>query len=676
MSSHSSPPPPVLQRFMIVYEDLATCGGGVDEQSSLEELSEHILYYHDAANNASRETTPSHPSNCNATAVRFAGLCSALRSFPNTLNDDNSTDVSNEVVFSHSKLVFCPLENDDSSIYAVAQVARSDLGNETLTRRRNGDQAWAIRNSIQQWHHRFCLFHGGIQYRLAAKDDATNSHSMIHPEFSQLYKARKQLHRFRTRTDRGRASSGSQDAPPHNTAALDDEQVVAQLEAEIQCLTESLPLKSLRADLTNHYEEYLLDHGRLAAAYHCVVEGVPSPLTFRTIPPPFPPFLPSISALTAVSESLESFVIAHRRPGVRLLGMSSFHQERLFGSHLCAEALCQSLQLEKGLVMEPQIPTTLMQYMAEIRQRQIHHQSTTKHSILHDRFVDHDVPTEGKNHVSVESSTEFPLRGDYFLSPPLSLLSASDEILEVQVPSFGCVWTPRILLPLKCPQTGDQSYLPTRVALYMHGSFSFLLYFVLFQPVALAALADSLTSIASHISSTLCSVYENDGEPTSTAATIGDGQDVILLNRRIHELVVHTSDRHSYKRNTKHNVDPHASKKGKKKHSSKQSSMSTDTALGMDFRHALASHWPPQVIAAFDDVMMEVLAARSRNGDSRVVELCTYLRQGWIYAHTDNSYELYILFCPNKFITVSDVQTAADKTRRLLLLDRNDAAEK
>jgi hypothetical protein len=45
------------------------------------------------------------------------------------------------------------------------------------------------------------------------------------------------------------------------------------------------------------------------------------------------------------------------------------------------------------------------------------------------------------------------------------------------------------------------------------------------------------------------------------------------------------------------------------------------------------------------------------------------MSQGWVFAHAQDQKELYMFFDASKFVTVSDVQHAADRVRKELFND-------
>jgi hypothetical protein len=238
-SQHS---PVLIQKFIVLHEGLMPLHNNnendddhtqqrrqrrnpqsmLSEDASLEEHGEFILYYYDHALNAPHnggrrsrppvvdydydtdknsddfsfgpeEETTSHASE---DAVRFAGLCRALRSLPmalrpqkcdNSVNDDTKVDEHIEVAetevvhLSASTLVFIPLELD-GDVVAIAQLPRAinrcnqqrhSPGNQSTTlsgcnlqsNLGYGADPSAIQEAIQQIHSLFALMHGGGIHR-------------------------------------------------------------------------------------------------------------------------------------------------------------------------------------------------------------------------------------------------------------------------------------------------------------------------------------------------------------------------------------------------------------------------------------------------------------------------------------------------------------------------------
>jgi hypothetical protein len=182
----------------------------LSEDASLEEHGEFILYYYDHSLHYSRdgvrhvssiskevcqmqEGDESNTSNCTSRemnppsdyatedAVRFAGICRALRSLPQALQPQNIlSDGSNScsppgdevpdalvVHLTNSTLVFVPLELG-GDIIAIAQIPRVNRKLDHSQRYiRFGADPSAITKSIRQIHAVFSImFGGGIHRRL------------------------------------------------------------------------------------------------------------------------------------------------------------------------------------------------------------------------------------------------------------------------------------------------------------------------------------------------------------------------------------------------------------------------------------------------------------------------------------------------------------------------------
>ena len=95
------------------------------------------------------------------------------------------------------------------------------------------------------------------------------------------------------------------------------------------------------------------------------------------------------------------------------------------------------------------------------------------------------------------------------------------------------------------------------------------------------------------------------------------------------------------------------------------------SALGLDCRHMLASRLPLDICLAFDDMINEIQDAKSLSSRSlskeetnnaelstSIVELCTCMPYGWIYALATPGKEIFVLFDHSIYVTVADIQSA------------------
>ena len=108
-----------VERLLIFYPELPTiCEGTIDESSSLEELTEHIIYFYDGK--SSNWDGADACQYATEDTVNFAGLCAALYTFPSAFSEEND-DRSREIHFVNSTLVFYPVEKNEE-ILCVVQI--------------------------------------------------------------------------------------------------------------------------------------------------------------------------------------------------------------------------------------------------------------------------------------------------------------------------------------------------------------------------------------------------------------------------------------------------------------------------------------------------------------------------------------------------------------------------
>ncbi len=135
--------PLYIDRFIILHLGLLPGGldngRGFDEASSINELSEYILYYFDKrSNKQSDDGQLGRECGYNLEdAVKFAGICQALYSLPSSLrrqftennidkgSNEGQKDFAKEVHLSTCTLVFIPLETSlTGGLFAVAQYTK------------------------------------------------------------------------------------------------------------------------------------------------------------------------------------------------------------------------------------------------------------------------------------------------------------------------------------------------------------------------------------------------------------------------------------------------------------------------------------------------------------------------------------------------------------------------
>ena len=184
------------------------------------------------------------------------------------------------------------------------------------------------------------------------------------------------------------------------------------------------------------------------------------------------------------------------------------------------------------------------------------------------------------------------------------------------------------------------------------------------------------------------------------------GQDVIVVDRRKNQLYLFSdraSRRPKYNNTAKNNSKssgarsflglpmPRAMQKATSSMAEarpKQDALDW-AALGLDCRHFLASHLHLDVLLALDDMMNELALRRRQQqqqslhrsddinvecattiaGRSTVLELCTCMPFGWVYACSTghDEKEVYAFFDSSVYVTVADVQTASLKIHEQFL---------
>lgn len=530
-----------FQRLLIVHQELveACTGRGLCEGASLEELSEPILYYYDnscQAGGVDDSLALSGRSYATTEAVHFAGLCSALHSLPSSLVMASiENDVARHVHLAAATLVFVPLER---SILAVAQVPRSSPGPDGGDGQLGGGNTLAIQTSIQRCHDLFCLIRGGIHHRLSlgshfALETKECSHQPVHlllesdhcveesvieasggrqpkivvyPGMSTLFSLRRRkrclLEEFSKLT-----SSLEQ-----KKAVLEKE--IDKVDEEIKTLLYLLPIQSLREELRIHYDEYISELESVTStggvAGRCIVEQIPVPT--RSNPCAqlhhYPLSTPSENTMILLRHSMERLLINEDRNHCDempcLLGVSSFCNDLFLFSRVLPYVSTEEQVVTKAsdehvhLSISPQTATLLHCYMTSFRSKvsqhvnsysaaasptstppRLNNQVSHLGSFASDGFE--DKAATSTNMADCSRGEETISIGSFLEPPPLSMLSASDQIFEVRVPSLGHspVWTPRIHLPCDCARAvrpHGHGLIETHVALYEGGCFSFLLY--------------------------------------------------------------------------------------------------------------------------------------------------------------------------------------------------------
>ena len=289
----------------------------LSEDASLEEHGEFILYYYnhsihgcegklddDQSKSASLINSADYATehHCTEEAVKFAGLCRALRTLPSALrpqqtcddeasNDDYESDETEIVYLTDSTLIFVPLElNGD--VVAIAQIPRSSNPRQMQSKQHNesyasyGADPAAIRDSLRRCHALFTMVYGGgIHRRLSRtkhlemsddwcidqKNNSSDNSSVKSKKLStssseissycyggmkELFQLRRDEHKISISHDQesliGRSSQTRTSNLPDAFDDKADESCNDTYKDQIDSLLQILPVTSLRKDIKTY----------------------------------------------------------------------------------------------------------------------------------------------------------------------------------------------------------------------------------------------------------------------------------------------------------------------------------------------------------------------------------------------------------------------------------------
>jgi hypothetical protein len=676
-----------IQRLLIVHLKLAELSTGkqLDENASTQELCEQILYFHSSTESdptrSNTTTTQQEKHSGEEEAIQFTGLCSALYSLPSSIDPVQAKeDHTREIYLDNCCIVFEPLEsNKDMHIVAVAQIARRP---PHLSGSHGGTPS-AVGAAIQRSHGLFCLLRGGgIHKRLAAlaasnanADANANAETCIYDGMDLLFKLRKQARRIEAKSARLSATDKE----------MEDE--LQTIQAELESLMTSLPIRSLREDLRIHYDAFLVDLAQLAeengGPCRCLVQALPAPIALlsgsHVIASPPSALNPNAPQLDhGIQTLLERIGTQQGETLPRLFGISTFARgELLFTRMLQSESFVSN-----------ETACTLMGYLASFRfeMRKQHDRLTNSGGLTPPRtkkqpFRPLAALSFGTGLDEVQPPERPQTSKEGFLAPPsLSLLCPSDEGHDFG----GCqdddrVWAPLIDLPLySCDDfSHDLPPIQTRVSLYDSEDLSFLLYILppSDEQESDSSYKDLFHKAATQISTILTQIQASDERQSDGCSPLGHvvqmetrqweqptGCEVVFIDRSKQKLVLFS--------HLNQEADNNSNRNNERSRFFKSSAQSTQRSnSNFDCRHLLASHLSLDSVLAFEDVMNEVYqnqSAKTRE-DSRPIEICTFIPGGWIFANADRGRELYVLFDSKLYVTVADVQKAALQIWRELM---------
>jgi len=281
--------------------------------------------------------------------------------------------------------------------------------------------------------------------------------------------------------------------------------------------------------------------------------------------------------------------------------------------------------------------------------------------------------------------------GRFVPPPPQFMFSAAEEATYIQFQNpQNKVWLLNVSLPLQILMGGSAKERPfaTRAVVYEAEAYSFLLFLDIVDNVDASC---DLLQIESRLKDMVLASNEKDRDIDSLGNDESEriqwtepGQDVVIVDRGHNKLYLFSDRKQATRKDRKkQSAGKNPPKRfltfgTKSQTSSGDNDRSRSThlewaALGLDCRHLLASHLHLDILLAFDDMMNEIaLRKRSRRKDSDitshaiqrkcgVIELCTCMPLGWIYACGAEEMELYAFFDSSIYVTVADVQSAATK---------------
>lgn len=648
-----------VQRLIVFHQNFATkCQRKpFTENTPIEELYEQIFfYYHDPRVIPTNRNLVHSIEEEMKDAVQFVGLVTALYQLSGSLlvedqrsstDNDGAKDRTSEVYFEESTLVFVSLEYSND-IVAVAQIPRLDNHNQRAISCSGGNPL-AVRKSIQQSHQLFCmLYGGGILKRISEIKD--------------------------------------------------------------------LSFMGIRKDLEVHYKDFLgnlsTSSSRVGCSVRCIVEAAPSPVPMLSGDHLFQatPVMLHNSGQQSFDSSIRALLDEFAASKAPVLGISSFVKGSLISTHLTLGEILRQTAGPKDIQsasLQPEHASLIMGYMSSYEMKMNQHASHNKmlessarnalHGLKKFTLSLTNADTAEVFQPSLESnniSRPDQARCRFMKPPPPFMLSATDQAESFLLADGSRIWALSICLPLHMQQsekTTEPMFVNSCVVLFSHESFSCLIY--------LAAQDDGGTPpplFFDDLSRRLMTICDLSGRGHAGKETNEDiqtydlinqgvrftcwdkkGQDVIAINRLSGRFALF-SDRQATLRNDrrkpsspKRSLFSFSNSSGYSQSSTARQDAASYTPTpewlveGLDCRHRLGSLLPLDILLAFDDVMNQVMQRRQSTSanDISPLEHCTNTKHGWIYAYAEGSRELYAFFDIGIYVTVSDVQSAAQIVR-------------
>lgn len=685
-------PRALIQRLIILHDGLIPSSNNsspcesLSEDASLDEHAEFVLYYHDHALPVSTTLESSISRHATEEAVRFAGLCRALRSLPRALipcdlcdddDDDNkNNDVKNssderdaeedmrdeaEVVhFSESTLIYVPFELD-GNIFAVAQIPRrADSG--------GGADPKSIKNVILRIHTEFALMNGGggIHRSLlrTRRLECTNEWTMgdvVRPprKISTSYVTNNNDWRyggmeelFELRRERRKITRDTSSNSP--TSLID-------CDLRIRMILRLLPMTTLRAELVVHFDDRLRHIvGRR------VVDDVPclNPC-LRSVPNQFV-YLTAAEFLKSMVRERVPKVMANR--GGRLYGMSFFYQDGLVHSEFAAAACDDDRQGKSDTdIIQHNAAISIINNILPGKMRGERNVDKNHGDVGFMTYTSSQADTnDGPIDFVYIRSMEKYMRLQLIYLPVFDVIDLKNEIKTFAVMFESQDLTFLLVFELPGGEQGEE------MRQWNDGNVKSI-------SSTTQALTDALVFLNDELIQFCCIVSKADPikEDDETTFRGEPGMEIIHINRDENSVVIYSQQDLPQNAVSK----PKFGLRGKGIKSKDINVASSNPSNLLDCRHRLAASLPPEVMMALDEMFNEIGCVTGRP-DSRgidacqvevdsgsppkSIELCTFLPQGWVYGRACGSIELYIVLNPSKFMTVNEVQKKTTRIREML----------
>lgn len=541
------------------------------------------------------------------------------------------------------------------------------------------------------------------------------------PGMKQLYNLRKEARKLREKLQK------TSELLTVKRSAL--EQELEKIDDLIRQLLDILPIQKLRQHLMEHFNEFLVDVGTASfagVAFRCLVDCVPVPIPAHKegATDQHQSSHPTVFASIYVGRFIQSFLdnatMSDAQGSLLFLGATSFFKGQLLYTHTRATNPASKSDFSPGIYIPNRTASLVMGYMSSFRQKMEHAVQYSSRNLMQDQQPPFLAKRFSRIYVSPSNddlSTQEAMDdeqsecriGSFLNSPPLSMLNVSDDVRVVQVPSFGKVWTLSIYIPIQ-GQKNDQKSMQVNAVLFDVADYSFLLYLDLGDFAQVADVLDDksddtkvfhLNHNELSFSQTACPVStcgeileqladglaacvleaETHGHTGSLSLSDVVGQHTIFIDRSMEKFALF-SNRGIFTggdgskgpkigiSSRKSHAAMNATDDGTTVRNSMEASMT-----GLDCRHSLATYLSEDVVLAFDDMMTFVQDTRNKRGAIRafddychgdVVETCTYLVQGWMWASASGDKELYMFFDSKKYGTMTDIENIAHSTRNAM----------